>query len=102
MVVWKQQKLLIWVSYPATQLFIFGALRLMNVSAHMFASHLTTKQQADLVTEFTTSQDTTMILIGSYFMGSVGLNLQPLCWQVILFNSPPSQPMGLQAIGCVR
>ena len=102
LVVQDQKKILIWMSYSVTQLLILKVLQLMNISAHIFAVYQIIKEQINLITAFIISWDQIMILIESYAMSSVDLNLQALCWCVILFDSPPSISISVQIIDCVH
>lgn len=50
---------------------------------------------------FCTSADT-RVFIGSYFVGSTGLNLQAMCDHTVEFDSPPTSSARTQARGRVR
>ena len=74
----------------------------MNINAHTFAVYLFFKQQINFVIKFITASETIMILIESYSMNFISLNLQSLCWNIILFNSSSLQPIDLQIIDCIH
>jgi SNF2 family DNA or RNA helicase len=61
---------------------------------------LTTAERSDLVRKFCTSADT-RVFIGSYYVGSTGLNLQQMCNQLHTaeFDAPPTTGARIQARG---
>ena len=96
-----EEKHLIWCRYPATQLFVYGALRLANVDAMLFSAALNAEKRQQMIERFNDT-DEGMIMVATYSMGSLGLNLQKRCWRVIMFDPPPNIPLGVQSVGRVR
>ena len=97
-----ERKHLIWCTYPADQLFIYGALRLANVDALLFSAALNADRRQAMIDRFNKVEKETSVMVATYSMGSVGLNLQKNCWHVIMFDPPPNIPIGVHAVGRVR
>jgi hypothetical protein len=94
-----KEKAIVWCLFPAQQVFVAAALCLANIDAQVFHAGLTPTERANLVREFNESKDTCMVLVCSYSVNSSGLNLQHLCRNVHLFDTPISEAIKRQAIG---
>ena len=101
-VVRDKKKNLIWVMYSAVQLFIYSALHLLKIKVQLLTLYLSEKDYEKTVTAFTSDWKKIMMLIAFYMLKSVSLNLQNLCWHMILFDFSSSQPMSLQAVEHVQ
>lgn len=88
-VILANRKLTIWCSLPATQLLIYACLQALRIGAACFTSELTTAERSDLLRKFCTSADR-RVFIGSYYVGSTGLNLQQICNHTAEFDAPPT------------
>ena len=95
------RKLTIWCALPASQLLIYACLQALGINAVCYTSELTTQERAHLVQQFCISADT-RVFIGSYFVGSTGLNLQAMCNHTVEFDAPPTIGARVQARGRVR
>ncbi|KAI9041146.1 uncharacterized protein KD926_007416 [Aspergillus affinis] len=83
------------------QFFIAAALYHARIDCRVFHSELNSKERVELVRDFTTKVDECMVLICSYYVNAAGSNLQDLCRNVHLFDTPTSDPLKQQAIGRV-
>ena len=101
-VVQDEEKAVVWCLYPATQLLVYKILRLLNIDTILFASHLTDREKEDVKEAFNTPNRSGTVMIMSYKIGNVGLNLQKACHHVHLFDPPPNDPMAYQAVGRSR
>jgi hypothetical protein len=96
-----QEKSVVWCTTPAQQFFVAAALHYARIDCRVFHSDLNTKERVDLVRDFTTLPDECMVLVCSYYVNAAGSNLQALCRNVHLFDTPTSDPLKQQAIGRV-
>jgi hypothetical protein len=71
-----QEKGIVWVLFPAQQIFVAAALILAGIDCRVFHAGLTSMERANLVKEFNESKNTAMVLVCSYLVNSAGLNLQ--------------------------
>ncbi|KAI9035722.1 putative DNA repair helicase rad5 [Aspergillus affinis] len=97
----QQEKSVVWCTTPAQQFFIAAALHHARIDCRVFHSELNSKERVELVRDFTTKVDECMVLICSYYVNAAGSNLQDLCRNVHLFDTPTSDPLKQQAIGRV-
>ena len=97
-----KQKELIWTTFPAQQLLLFGTLRLLKIDAQLFHAGLSMSERKKLVRQFTTNRKGCMALVGNFFLNCCGLNLHYLCFRTSFFDVAPSEPMRQQAVGRVR
>ncbi|WEW56227.1 hypothetical protein PRK78_001666 [Emydomyces testavorans] len=95
----QKDKITIFVLFPAQAVYVAAALNLAGIDARILHSGLNQNEREELVHSFTKDQDHVMVLILTYALGSTGLNLQTLCHNAIIFDSPPSEPLRIQAIG---
>jgi SNF2 family DNA or RNA helicase len=95
------RKVTIWCALPASQLLIYACLQALQIKTVCYTSDLTTTERSELVDRFCRSADT-RVFIGSYFVGSTGLNLQAMCNHTVEFDSPPTSGARTQARGRVR
>ncbi|KAM5448074.1 hypothetical protein MaudCBS49596_005660, partial [Microsporum audouinii] len=97
------EKSMVWTLFPAQQVLITAALRLLNIDSRVYHAALTTKERAELVREFCTSSTSAMVLVCSYSVNSAGMNLQAKCRNIHLFDTAMSEAITRQAIGrCAR
>ena len=83
-VVRDQQKMIVFCAYPATELLIYGALQLMQVSCILYSSSMKAEELGRAVQRFNNTTYTNMVFITSYAKGGYGMNLQNKCWNVVL------------------
>lgn len=74
----------------------------MRIDAAVYTSELNPDERHELVKEFTTNPNNCHIFVGSYSVGSVGLNLQALCHHSVDFGSPSNEGQSKQSIGRFR
>lgn len=67
----------------------------------MYSADLTAEERLKVKREFTKPKRC-WVLVGTYSVGSVGLNLHRMCHWVVEFDCPPSLGMSDQALGRVR
>ncbi|GES66032.1 hypothetical protein ATETN484_0013043700 [Aspergillus terreus] len=70
------------------EFFVAAALHYARIDCRVFHSDLNTKERVDLVRDFTTLLDKCMVLVCSYYVNAAGSNLQALCRNVYLFDTP--------------
>ncbi|OBT60605.1 hypothetical protein VE03_10039 [Pseudogymnoascus sp. 23342-1-I1] len=102
LVILGNKKVGIWCSLPANQVILCACFRALNINAAVYTADLNTDEREALVRRFTTSVDNCSIFIGSFSVGSIGLNLQALCHHSIDFDSPANDGQGKQTIGRFR
>jgi hypothetical protein len=99
LVVVQKKKVLIWVALPAVQLLLLGIFRALGIDAIAYTADLNMKERNDATSAFNKEKDKAMILIGTFDVGSAGLNLQYLCHYAVFFDSAPNRGMASQASG---
>lgn len=102
LVVLSDKKIGVWSLTPANQLLLCACFRALRIDAAIYTSELNPEERNDLVRQFTTEPDKCHIFVGSYSVGSVGLNLQALCHHAIDFDSPSNEGQSKQSIGRFR
>ncbi|OBT87126.1 hypothetical protein VE02_02227 [Pseudogymnoascus sp. 03VT05] len=102
LVVLSDKKIGIWSSTPANQLLLCACFRALRIDAAIYTSELNPEERKDLVKRFTTEVDKCHIFVGSYSVGSIGLNLQALCNHSVDFDSPSNEGQSKQSIGRFR
>lgn len=102
LVILHEKKLIIWCSLPATQIFVDITLRALHIPTACYTSELDFDQRNKLVAEFTTTNAGAQVFIGSYYIGSTGLNLQYYCHHSGMFDAPPNEGSKKQALGRSR
>lgn len=95
------RKITIWCALPATQLLLYACLYALGISTVCYTSELNTEERDSHVHQFCTNPQT-KVFIGSYFVGSTGLNLQQMCNHTAEFDSPPTLGARIQAQGRLR
>lgn len=93
------QKILIVDSCPLNAWYAEVVLRAALVDARTLHSALEPSERDTLVNEFNDPQSTLRVLITTYDMGSVGLNLHHACNRVILTSPGRSWAQEAQAAG---
>lgn len=99
LVILQQKKLIVFCSIPANQLLVYAVLQALRVSALLYTSNLSIEDRAAAVLKFTQKPNEAMVFIASYFVGSTGLNLYPLCYHILLFDSAHNEGAQRQALG---
>ena len=100
-----QEKALIWVTFPTQQILICKLLRLMGIRTDLLIRDRVGYQaRREIINSFQhdNGPEGIQVLIGTYALGSAGINLQNLCRNVHLFDPPGSDAIGIQAVGRVR
>lgn len=95
------EKQIIWCSFPATQVYAAAVLKECGIDARIFHSKLDQSQRQALITEFTTT-DKCSILVMSLAVNALGLNLHPRCSIMHFFDLPPTKSVMDQAVGRLR
>ncbi|PYH34632.1 uncharacterized protein BO87DRAFT_435891 [Aspergillus neoniger CBS 115656] len=98
-VLFGSEKAIIWVNFPAEQMYVLTTLQEAGFDAVMIDSGLDPKERNQIVQVFTTDPAKHMILVLSYQLNSSGLNLQRYCRYVHLFTPASTKSQGDQAIG---
>ena len=75
-----------------------AVLHLIGIDVQVFHAHLTTIKRTQTTALFNESHDQCMVLVCSYSVNSAGMNLQHMCQNVHLFDTPLSEAITLQAI----
>ncbi len=101
-VVRDEENILVWCTYPAAQLFVWGCLRLLKIDARLFTADMNPQYRENTSDYFTKERKKCIALVASYSVGSIGLNWQPLCHRVHLIEPLSGEPASVQAIGRVR
>ena len=61
---------------------------------------MNSEEHAEMIQEFNTNSNKTIILVTLYALNFSNLNLQSLCWNVHLFVTSMSEAVAMQAIDC--
>jgi hypothetical protein len=93
------RKLIIWCSLPATQILINICLQALGIECACYTSDLSTDDRHTAVLSFASSREGAQVFIGSYYVGSVGLNLQKHCSHEVKFDTAPNLGTDKQASG---
>lgn len=102
LVILRGKKLIVWCSLPDSQSLVLAVCHALGVNACMFSSELSPKDRDDMVYAWNTDPEL-MVFIGSYYVGSTGLNLQESqCCHCLLFDAAISSHLITQAIGRIR
>jgi hypothetical protein len=97
----RHQKLLIGEATPLCAWMIEVALRSLLIDARVFHSQLSNQQRAEMVRVFNDPQSTLKLLIMTYEVGAVGLNLHESCDQAVISSIARSRPQESQLAGRV-
>lgn len=100
-----EEKVIMWTQFPAKQVYVAATLYNANIPAEVFHTGLSVAKHSSLVQRFTQEPHSYLVLVCSYSMNTVGLNLQNLCHNVHLFSTGLSKSITNQAIGqvcCIR
>lgn len=102
LVVLSQQKIAVWCGLPANQVLLWACLQALNIDSAIYTANLTSLERQELVKKFTQDPDKCVVWVGSFSVGSVGLNLQAMCHHSINFDSPINTGQAKQAVGRIR
>lgn len=80
-VVTDEEKVMMWCQYPASQLFFYGALSLLQLDVRLYTADMSAALRTATVQGFTMQPKAAMV-------GSCGLNLQHMCRHVHPFDTP--------------
>ena len=97
----RNEKQIIWCSFPATQVYVAAVLKECGIDARFFHSKLNQLQRQSLIEDFTTT-DKCSVLVMSLAVNALGLNLHPRCSIMHFFDLPPTKSVMDQAIGRLR
>jgi hypothetical protein len=84
-----KKKIAIWYLLPANQLLLYACFSALRIDTACYTSELSRHERANFVKAFTENPDC-RIFIGSWYVGSTGLNLQRQCNHNVEFDSPPN------------
>lgn len=95
------EKAIVWTQFPAEQVYVAATLVEANFNARVFHAGLSVHERSVLIKQFTQDPTSCSVLICSYGVNAMGLNLQNLCRNVHLFSPGMSKAVVDQAIGRV-
>jgi hypothetical protein len=98
LVILVEKKLILWCSIPANQVLLYSIFQAMDIGQACYTSELSRDERSFLVTQFTKNRKC-CVFIGSYFVGSYGLNLQYQCHHHAFFDGYPNSGARAQARG---
>ena len=101
-VVRDEQKVIIFCVYPATELLIHEALKLLNIDSILYSSQMRADETDRAVQRFNEYLKSDYVFITSYNKGGYGMNLQHRCCNVLMVEPPPSEAAAVQAAGRAR
>lgn len=85
-------KVIVWVQYPGEEMLILKVLQASGLSAEAYHSGLTNSQRHGLIDKFNQPNKDPKILISTYNVAGIGLNLQGACWHTVLFTPAMNLP----------
>lgn len=65
-VVRDEEKVLVWCTYPAAQMFVWGCLRFLKIDARLFTADMKPKEREDTSDAFAEDRKKCMVLVASY------------------------------------
>ena len=95
------KKVTFFCSLPANQLLLYAIFQAMGVKAALFTADCNREQRDEHVTAFTEDPEV-MGFLGSYYVGSFGLDLPDMCNHHCEWDAPPSIGHKQQAQGRTR
>jgi hypothetical protein len=96
----KDEKAVVWCSYPVMQKMMVSMLTCLGFRARAFLSSLGAAQRTALVRKFNAPDDRDVpVLVCNYACSSAGYNMQKANRNVHLFDPAPCESAKLQAIG---
>jgi SNF2 family DNA or RNA helicase len=99
LVVLGRQKSNIWCSFPGTQILLEGCARVLEIPSACYTAELNKDERDNLVRKFTTDSNDCFLFIGSFYVGSIRLNLQKLSHHIIDYDAPPNRGLRDQTQG---
>lgn len=94
-----QEKVLIFCQLPATTVLILAVLRLLHIDVVTLGAFQKPEEREAVIAAFTERDDCAHVLVSTYAVAAVGLNLQPKCWRVHLIESAHNLGTQTQALG---
>lgn len=94
-----EEKALVFCSFPADLVSVFALLRSFNIEAQVLHAKMSPAERESLIKQFTTANDECPVLITTFALNSSGLNLQTLCRNLHMLDTPTSESTSAQAIG---
>ncbi|KAJ4335815.1 hypothetical protein N0V95_008792 [Ascochyta clinopodiicola] len=101
-VVLQDEKVLVWVQFPAQMEWLRCALVDAGFSVECLYADLKTSDRESITRDFHTNPDGFKILIASYMVSSSGLNLHGHCRTCIEFDCAPDEATRIQIVGRVQ
>lgn len=101
LIVLQGRKLVIWCAVPANQLLLQGCLSLLGIGNVCYSSELDRKARTSSVKAFT-EDIKCKVFLGSWYVGSTGLNLQAQANHALEFDHPWSMGVQVQGRGRLR
>ena len=101
LVILHKKKWIIWCSLPANQLLLYACFQALKLPSVCYTSELSREERGELVKAFTEDPEQ-RLFIGSWYVGSTGLNLQSQCNHNAEWDAPPSIGAMTQARGRSR
>lgn len=95
------EKAIVWVQFPAEQVYIAATLIEVNMDVKVFHAGLSVHECSVLIKQFTWDAASCSVLVCSYGVNAAGLNLQNMCQNIHLYSPRMSKSVVDQAIGRV-
>ncbi|OJJ89337.1 uncharacterized protein ASPGLDRAFT_54000, partial [Aspergillus glaucus CBS 516.65] len=92
------EKAIVWTQFPAEQVYVAATLVEANFDARVFHAGLSVHEHSVLIKQFTQDPASCSVLVCSYGVNVMGLNLQNLCCNVHLFSPGMSKAVVNQAV----
>ena len=102
-VIRRQEKVLVWVQYPAEQKLVVAMLDLLGIKAAALLASLAARQRSRLIAEFNrASTEGIQVLVCSYKVSITGHNMQHACSRVHMVDPAPTEATLEQTVGRVQ
>ena len=97
-----REKALIWCQLPAATVLLYAIFRMLRIDVVVITAHQKPEERDRIIDRFNGDDDSAMVLIMTYAVGSTGLNLQHRCWRVHVIESAHNLGTLAQAVGRAR
>ena len=81
---------------------VYAVLKLLRIEVVMLASCQTADERDSVIDQFNHTPDKAKVLILTYAVGSVGLNLHHSCWRIHCVECPHNDGVAMQTLGRCR
>ena len=88
------------MQFSAQQIYVITDLILAEIDIKILAAYMNNEKHAEIVQEFNTDSNKSMILMISYTLNSSDFNLQNLCQNVYFFKISMNKIVAVQIINC--